>query len=101
MSRKRPSPKNHSFLEPPKKKKTTNNRDDHEKLTTAKKNLLKTLSDIEDEVKKLKLPKLQRRVKELREEVKVLLEWQEHVTKRLNAKTDDLKEKIKWWKNYY
>ena len=101
MSRKRPSPKNHSFLEPPKKKKTTNNRYDHEKLTTAKKNLLKTLSDIDDEVKKLKLPKLQRRVKELREEVKVLFEWQEHVIKRLNAKIDDLKEEIKRWKDYY
>ena len=55
MSRKRPSPKNHSFLEPPKKKKTTNHRDDHEKPTITKKTLLKILSDIADEVKKLKL----------------------------------------------
>jgi hypothetical protein len=58
--------------------------------------LLKALLDVEDEIKALKRDSLKARLKDLREQVKVVLERHEDEIKRIHAEINDPGNKLKY-----
>ena len=92
MSRRRSSLENQSRFEPPKKKRKSHRHDKKPKIT--KETLIKALLDVEDEVRALKHDSLAARLKDLRGQVKVVLERHKDEIKRLHAKIDKLREEV-------
>ena len=88
----RPSQANFSKFEPPTKKRRLHHRDKTPQIT--KETLLKALSNVEDEVRSLKHHGLSERLKDLRGQVKVVLEKHKDEIKRLHAEINDLREQV-------
>ncbi len=91
MIRKRSSPETKSRFEQRKKRKT-HHRGEKPKIT--KETLLKALADIEDEIRGPKYDNLRERLKDLRGQVKVVLQRHEDEIKRLYDEIRDLKELV-------
>ncbi|CAB3995452.1 Hypothetical predicted protein [Paramuricea clavata] len=96
MARAESCPKKQFTFEPLEKKKIKHHDDEQPKVT--KETLLKVLADIEDEIGELKQGNLEKKLKDLREQVNVLLQRHEEEFKRLCAEINDLKEEVEMLK---
>ncbi len=86
------SPRKQSIFDTPKKKRKRDHHDEEPKIT--KETLLKVLEGVENEITKLGQETLRERLKELRGQVKVVLENQEEEIKSLRDQVRNLQKEV-------